>query len=259
MRLLFTLIGAALTGLAWNVGAYPFVTCTSTYTSNGWFEYRLTLHEDPFFRQVELIGLDIALPTNAIAVGDLPAGWSMDTNANAVSWQLTIPPPPDYPEEPLPRPLTAVLKVQSPYTSFRTSEKGLIVPFMASINDFAFTRFKSINLVGLFKLNGLVPCPPEQSDGSPPTLTTIGEAVPDIELRGFITISNSAYGISYAWDGPATMIVQSSYDGTTWTNIAYTLGNEGMNTWTSAVPLTSVGTLFRLRLYSTQQHPELVQ
>jgi hypothetical protein len=234
--------------------AYPFVTCKTTCVTNGWFEYELTLHDDPFCELVDWLALETTQVTNALAVGPIPSGWTNEVSANSVSWSY-----PGIPFVPMSRPQVVHLSIQSPYTSFRWDPSALTVMFSGVFHDYVSSPVLSMNFVGFLRLAGLVPCPASEADGSPPTTTAVFESAPDINLTGFVTVSNQLRGVQFAWDNTFTMQVQTSRNLTSWSNVAYVVGDSGMNTWTSSIPLDQIGNYFRLRLYSIQKHPEMVQ
>jgi len=174
------------------------------------------------------------------------------TNAD-FQWTLLGPP-----EEPISRPHVVQLRLQSPYTSFRRDPCALTVGFTGLFRDYKSSPYSSVNMGGFFRLAGLVPCPDSEADGSPPTVTATYESFPDIRLAAFVTLSNQLQGITFAWDSTFTMQVETSQDLTSWSNVTYVVGNPGTNTWTSSIPLDRIGRYFRLRLYSLEKHPEMV-
>lgn len=247
-----------MTGLALSAHAYPFVTCKSTYVTNGWFDYELTVHNDIFFYMIDSLGFATLSGTNALTVGPMPAGWTNGIWTNELVWSYWS--YPGTPLVPLPRPQVVHMSFQSPYTSFRTDTQGQsYVTFSGQYRDFICSPYLSVNLVGFLRLSGLlVPCPETEADGSPPTRTAICELVPDIKITGFLVESNCIQGIHFSWDSTFTMGVEASWDGIAWSNVAWVVGDQGANTWRSSRPLEQIGKYFRLLLYSRTKYPEMV-
>jgi len=237
--------------------AYPFVTVKTTCGTNGWFEYELAVHNDPFWNQVDSMGLAALQVTNVQDVGAIPSGWINAVSTNAIVWSYsgTL-------TDPVARPQVIHMSFQSPHTAFRRAPNALCVMFSAYPQMDIYPRENgvapSVNIVGYRYAEGLVPCAQSEADGSPPAMTTTWDIVPDIRMTDFLAVSNQLQGVNFTWNSTFTMGVDASWDMTSWSNVACVIGDAGTNTWTSSVPLDQVGKYFRLRLYSSDKHPEMV-
>jgi hypothetical protein len=235
-------------GLTLTCEARPFVTLTSGSASNGWFEYQLYYWNDPFFREVGDIALSIPPVTNAFAIEPGAPDWTNSITTNQVYWR--------YIATNDPRGQTFHLRLQSPNTSVR---KGSGTIMFSAWLQTQYVYEEMFNLAGIMKLDCLVPCADVDADGSPPSMTSSLELRPDIAIDRLLSMSNRLRGVTFSWCWPSTMILESSSNMTSWTNVSYILGDAGSTTWTSSVPLDAVGTrFFRLGLYSTYHHPELI-
>jgi hypothetical protein len=254
MSLVRKMVLLFLLALAGECSGYPFLTCTSRYVTNGWFEYDLTVHNDPFWSEIQSVGVSLVTVSNVVAFGDVPAGWTNSLGGRYVDWwSLHAPGGP-----PMSRPQTVTLAVQSPYSAWRRAHWGVQLHFTGTPGDFIYTRFGSGNIGGYANVDGVVPCPAEEADGSAPVFTKTVHIIQDISIDRLLVISNALRGVAFSWDSPSTVILQASHNAINWTNVTYILGDPGCTTWTSSVPLDSLGKCFRLRLHSSEHHPELV-
>ena len=101
---------------------------------------------------------------------------------------------------------------------------------------------------GYVNLDCLVPCAPEQADGSPPDLVSGLELLPDVKIDGLLVTNGNVYGLTFSWAESSTVELQGSHDLTQWTPITWLFGDPPQTTWTTNVPLNSFGEFFRLRL-----------
>ena len=227
--------------------ANTFATCTSSYLSNGWFRYDLTLCDDPFFTEVSNLGLSVPV-SNPAAIGPVPLGWTNFVASRGTSWHSMS-------TSAISRPQTVSLYLQSPFASYR-SESGT-VSFVASVNDL-ISPYTSANMAGYGPVACLIPCPPGETNGAPPEINCKFEIVPDVHIQQFLFLTNRLHGLSFSWCHNSTMQLQSSSNLINWTNTTYILGYPDTTTWTSSVPMDTLGKYFRLLLISNKHHPELI-
>ena len=228
--------------------ANQFAQLQSAYLGGGWFQYTLTSRPDPFWQEADLEEFVVPGFSNIVSVGANPADWQNQTNSGAsADWWFTGTPPQA-------RPYPRVFLVQSAYTNYCASTNGaMLTAFVDPANYFvAGTNVETKFEAAYGAIGCLVPCPPAQADGSPATITSTFQLYPDIAINGFLTISNNPCGLTYGWGaGNYTVLVQASPDLQNWTNIAYALGGPPSSTWTSPVPLSVLGSFYRLQLIAT--------
>lgn len=106
----------------------------------------------------------------------------------------------------------------------------------------------SDNVVGYAAVPCLVPCRPDQADGSPTNVVYDLKLLPDIAINGLIQTNGEIYGVGFAWTNSSTLVLQGTHDLNAWTNIAYIWSNPPETVWTTNTPLNSYGDFFRVAL-----------
>lgn len=239
------------TGLSGANYSQPFVSCQSTYLGSGWFQYEVTIHNDPFFQALESPSFTPRYFTNFLALGSTPANWGSATNATSISWSYTT-------NSAVPRPYNVTFLAQSTNTTFKEGE--LLFAFSVyPQTPFVSSPVFPVNIAGVVDVSGLVPCAPGDEDGSPSSLYSSMGLTPDIKIDDFLVVSNRLTGLLFSWDYESTMIILASDDFQSWTNVSYALGYTGQTTWTSSVPLDVYGKYFRINLFATEHRPELIE
>ncbi len=232
--------------------ATTFLTLQSTYLGNGWFRYQMEVMNDPFFAEAAITGLNIPF-TNQIDQVAGTNGWSYQSGNG---WEFTN----GYPA----RPYSETFLVRSSATSYRlapmTNWNGAVVLMSLALND-VFPGFAggvfSQNIVGLASLPCLVPCRPEEADGSPTNFVFNLKLVPDVNLNQLIQTNGDIYGVDFAWNLPATFLLLGSSDFKTWANISYLWSDPPETVWTTNAPLTSFGNFFRVELVADGHQTKL--
>ena len=157
-----------------------------------------------------------------------------------------------------------VFLVRSAETSYRLGANGVtdgaLVTFslyLAEFNPWAFGGVASANIVGYAGFPCLVPCPPEQADGSPTNFSYALKLVPDVVIQQLIQSNGVIAGVDFSWDYNSTFLLQASTELTTWTNVAYLWSYAPETLWTNNTPLNDFGQFFRLELVASDQTTNL--
>ncbi|MGA2180079.1 MAG: hypothetical protein ABSH15_10920 [Verrucomicrobiota bacterium] len=231
-----------------NSFATTFLQFDSTYLGDGWFQYRMQVMNDPFFTEADIIGLQINF-TNQIDQSTDSQNWTNYDSDNAYScWFFSQ----SYPA----RPYEEVFLVRSAETSYRLGTNngvldGVLVVFslyLADFNPWVLNGDVSANIVGYAAFPCLVPCPPEQADGSPTNFSYTLKLLPDISIQQLIQSNGVVSGVDFLWDYDSTLLLQASTDLTTWTNVTYIWSVPPETLWITNTPLNDFGQFFRLEL-----------
>jgi hypothetical protein len=247
-------------GLLWlgsgTAGATTFLQLQSTYLGDGWFQYQMNVLNDPFFAEADVVGFGVNF-TNQIEPGTLPAGWVVAQGGGA-NWETTD----SYPS----RPYELTFLVRSSETSYRlgvaTNWDGAFVLFSLVLTEVypgVGSGIISGNIVGYALMPCLVPCSPEEADGSPTNFVYDLKLLPDVTLNQLIQTNGQIYGVDFTWDAESTFVLQGTTDLNNWTNIAYIWSYPPETVWTTNAALNAYGQFFRVALvadgYSTNLPP----
>lgn len=240
---------ALLLGWLWlgqgTASATTFLQLQSTCLGDGWFQYQMNVLNDPFFTAVQISGFDVNF-TNQIDQGKLPPGWNAYSNSVA-SWYG----PGTYPT----RPYGLTFLVRSSETSYRlspgTNYDGAIVLLSLVLSEYfpgIADGSVSANVVGYATMPCLIPCSPEQADGSPTNFVYNLKLLPDIALNRLIQTNGEIYGVDFTWTNESTFVLQGTGNMNTWTNIAYLWSYPPETVWTTNAPLNGYGPFYRVAL-----------
>jgi hypothetical protein len=243
-RIAVALIG----GIVWAFGLCAGLSkdcfeLESHYTGDGWFQYTFRTLDDPFVEKIYLHQLTPGF-TNFVESAP-PAHW---TNClgyggwNGISYDWS---------SPQPRVNEITFSAQSSCTAFRRASLGLIAIVGIQMAPILGGEY----LGGYVSLDCLVPCAPEQADGSSPDLVSGLELVPDIKIDGLIVTNDGVYGLTFSWAEPSIIELQGSHDLSNWTPVARFNGDPPQTTWTTNVSLNSFGEFFRLLLVADRNVP----
>jgi hypothetical protein len=167
----------------------PFAELESSYLGDGWFQYTLTNLQDPYFQELDITVFGIPVFTNFLAYGADPVDWqSVSPITNSVNWNYTGPKPQN-------RPYQTVFLAQSQYTSYYTTNYGAVIAFFLYPQGYLISPNFS-NIVGFYWMSCLVPCPPEQADGSPSNSVSTAEIFPDVAINSILVISAIMFKVS---------------------------------------------------------------
>jgi len=228
------------------IRATTFLQFQSTYLGDGWFQYQMSVFNDPFFTEADITDLAVNF-AGEIGSSTTSTNWSETDSADAVStWSFTN----GYPA----RPYQETFLIQSSDTSFRlaTNFDDAITTFSLFLTGFtpAFGGggVYSENVVGYAWMPCLVPCTPDEADGSPTNYIFVLKIVPDVAINQLIQTNGNIYGMDFTWDYASTFLLQGSTDLNNWTNVAYVWSYPPETIWTTNTPLNNFGNFFRISL-----------
>ena len=233
--------------------ATTFLTLQSSCLGNGWFQYQLNVMADPFFKAVNIGGLYFNNFTNPIEHMANADGWSYSDYGNRwVNWSSAN----GYAA----RPYSATFLMRSTESSCRMGSlysEGATVIMSLSLNEVnpGYNIYEQ-DIVGYANLPCLIPCRPDEADGSPTSFVYTMKLVPDVILNQLIQTNGLTYGMDYTWNintsdnYDATFVLEGSTDLQTWTNITYIHASTPETIWTTNSPLNDYGQFFRLELFS---------
>jgi hypothetical protein len=217
----------------------------STYLGDGWFRYRLTTVDDPFFAFFDLGSLSATFENRA-EYGPTPDDWGTSTNfAGATAWE---PIGPVLPGSQV-RPYERTFLVRSLSRHFRQQVSALITMSFGTVGGY-HGYATSINIVGYVNINALVPCPESEADGSPTNLLTKVSIInlPDVEILSLVRNGAATHGVTFRYDEASTLRLDGTADFRSWNKIAYLYCDAGVTTWTTNQPLDTFGNFYRLLL-----------
>jgi hypothetical protein len=248
--LLFLLLGLG------NCLGTTFLQFNSSYLGDGWFQYQMQVMDDPFFTEADIEGLTLNF-TNQIDESTSSQNWvnsSSDDAESIWSFSQSIPP----------RPYEETFLVRSAETSYRLGTNmefyGAVVVFsldLAEVNPFTYGGVFSQNVVGYANMPCLVPCAPEQADGSPTNFSYALKLLPDVSIQQLIQSNGVVDGVDFVWDYASTFVLQATTDLTTWTNVAYIWSYPPETLWTTNTPLNNFGQFFRIEIVAADHATNL--
>lgn len=246
----YCLLAATAICIASSAAAFDSLVLRSTCLGEGRFQYELQIADDPWIKRYEgmhfhaFTNASLLVPVSRWTNTSTDASWSYQDMTNGVA-------------APLPHPQTVLFEAHSTSAAFR---RGVaLVGFIFAHQDDLVSKSVPVTLAGFARMAALVPCAAGDADGSPDTLSSAFAFHDDITVQNLVTLSNHVYGLSFDFPLESTVVVQGSPDIKNWTNISYALGNPGVTTWTSAVPIEAKGPFFRVLLFSTMHRPEMVE
>src|SRR5262249_25122093 len=148
-------------------------------------------------------------------------------------------------------PYTETFLLRSTETSFRlgaqTNVDGALVTFSLFPTELN-PAFGSANVVGYAMMPALLPCSPDQADGSPTNFFFALELLPDVPINQLIQDGSGVYGVDFTWGFDSTFVLQGTSDFNNWTNVAYIWSYPPETAWTTNQALNSYGSFFRIAL-----------
>lgn len=212
----------------------------SHYNGDGWFTYTFRTLDDPLIPVIRLYQLD-PLFTNFVASVP-PADWTnffYQGNWEGIMYDQS---------SPQPRLNEITFSARSSFTTFKRLPLGLTAVVFIQLAPLMGGE----GYGGYVRLDCLVPCAPEEADGSPPDLDSRLELIPDVQVADLIVSNGGVYGLTFSWNEPSTVELQGSHDMTHWTPVTRLFGEPPQTTWTTNVPLNSFGDFFRLQLIANR-------
>jgi len=226
--------------------ATTFLELDSSYVGDGWFQYRMQLMKDPFFSEAYVTELVVNF-TNQVDCQTSPQDWTNTVWGNTQSDWFPSQDPPE-------RPYENTFLMRSSETSYRlatNSFDGAAVLMSLYPVEWLFpypSGIVSANLVGYACVPCLVPCGPDEADGSPATFSYALKLLPDVAIQRLIQTNGVVQGLDFTWGYASTFLLQASMEATTWTNVCYLWSSPPETVWTTNLPLNSFGQFFRLEL-----------
>ena len=225
--------------------ARDFVSVKSSYLGDGWFSYQVRMEPNPFFSSQIMIFANANSFSDRIDYNMPPNGWSADTNGTTLNWtkndQL----------EPHALPIEFTMVGRSSLSGFRTETRALTIGFLLWLHDGFHSPLISENIAGYVMLPALVPCAPNESDGSPLEMFSGYEALPDPQV-----VELGPNFLRYCWPNTNTVVIEASHDLQSWSNLAQTIGYGGTTTWSTAQSMDTFGRYFRVGLVAMRALPE---
>lgn len=218
------------------------VELRSRYLGDGLFEYRLRTLEDHLFSEIKFSQL-VPGPFTGYVSNTLPPHWTNGLykgHWNGIHYDESLPQP---------RINEITFSVQTSSTHFRREPYGFGTILSVHFDP---QYFGGESEGGYLNLDCLVPCAPEESDGSATVLVSRHEFVPDIVIDGLVFTNGHVHGLTFSWPVTSTVELQASHDLVAWTPVARFPGQSGQTTWTTNSPLEGFGRTFRLLLIDTR-------
>jgi hypothetical protein len=224
-----------------SVLARDVIEVESRYLGNGCFQYTLRTLEDPFVTDIFFGYLGPQPFTNYVS-NTLPPHWTnsiSEGNWWGIAYDASVPQP---------RVNETSFSVCSSSTSFRREQYGFQTTFAFLLADCFQTRYWA----GTFNSPCLVPCAPEEADGSDHQMVFRFEIVPDLVINQLIVTNGEVHGVTFSWVSASTVELQGSHDLSYWTPVARLAGYSPATTWTTNSSLNACGKFFRLRAISVK-------
>ena len=245
-RVLISLFTLCWMGQA-SLPATTFLELQSTYLGNGWFQYQMSVKNDPFFTEADIGNLNINF-TNQTDRGTNSDNWTNAFSNTYSTWA-----PSTYP--PQPRPYEETFLIRSSETSYRlgalTNADAAMVVFsltFAAYYPYSLSGVYSANVVGYAMMPALVPCSPAEANYSPTNFVYDLKLLPDVAINRLIQNNGQISGVDFTWGYNSTFLLQGSSDLNTWSNIAYIWSTPPETTWTTNQELDNDGKFFRLAM-----------
>jgi hypothetical protein len=236
-----------LSGLVLGLGtarATTFLELQSTCLGNGWFQYEMSVFNDLFFSEADITQLQISF-TNEI--DQIPGTNNWVNNAwgnNYSSWTFGS----GYPA----RPYVETFLIRSSQTAYKLAttipNQALVLLSLYCTGINPLTAGACLNIVGFARMPCLVPCSPEEADGSPTNFVYVLKLLPDVAINSLIQSNGVILGVDFSWDYDSTFLLQGSTDFNQWTNIAYIWSESPETIWTTNASLGEYGQYFRVAL-----------
>lgn len=164
----------------------------------------------------------------------MPSGWTAPNGTQAV-W---------LPEGTVTRPSQHVFRCRSSYRDFKTGSAANTVQLTTLSGDSGL----GFDLNGYAWCDGLIPCPPEEADGSATVLTSKVENNPDLRITNLYLYQGRVTGISVNWSIALVYVLEASPDLAVWHDVTTFSTPNGSAQLGS---LEDPGPFFRVRVYDS--------
>lgn len=246
-RLIILLALGCLVFGAPSLQAADFLRMESSYLGNGWFQYRVTLADDPYFEAASISAFSISFPGRT-EYGVGPADWSSsDAVAGEANWTADT-------QQVQARPYERTFLVRSSHTTFKTVDQAVRFVGLATPKTQLQSAQVPVGAVFL-QLRGVVPCPPGEADNSSAVHQSSAALRQDLRITALTVVAGVPASLSYEWPYDSTVSLEGSFDFVTWTPIVMISGDAGLTTWNATVPLENSGRFFRLALIANEKMP----
>jgi hypothetical protein len=229
------------------VRAADFLRMESSYLGDGWFQYRVTLVEDPFYEAASIGAISVSFPGRT-EYGEDPTHWSSSAAvADEANWSAE-------PQQSQARPYERTFLARSSHTTFKTVDQAVKFVVVATPQ----TRLQTAQVqevAVILRLRGVVPCPPGDADGSEAVQSSSAALREDLRLTSLVMENGAPISISYEWTYDSTVSLEASFDLKSWTPVATIQGEDGVTTWNATTPLENAGHFYRLVLIANDQGP----
>jgi hypothetical protein len=226
--------------------AADFLRMESSYLGDGWFEYRVTLVEDPFY-EASIGAISMSFPGRTEYGAD-PEHWSSSAAvAEEANWSADT-------QQGQARPYERTFLVRSSHTTFKTVDQAVKFAVVATPQTQLQTA-QVQEVAVILRLRGVVPCPPGEADGSAAVQSSSAALREDLRLTSLVMENGAPSSISYEWTYDSTVTLEASFDLKSWTSVATIQGEAGLTTWNATTPLENSGHFFRLVLIANEKNP----
>jgi hypothetical protein len=229
--------------------ATTFLRLQSTFLGDGWFQYQMSVMNDPFFTEADITWAGINFTNEIDQIEDSTNWIYAGRNEPYSSWLFTNGIPA--------RPYTETFLIRSSETSYRlaggTNGQGALILmslYPAGIYPGMASGVFSQNIVGYANTPCLIPCRPEDADGSPTNFVYDLKLLPDIEINHLVQGPSGFDGVDFTWGFKSTFLLQGTMDYNRWTNIAYLWSSPPETVWSTNQSLGDYGQFFRMELVS---------
>ena len=219
----------------------------SSYLGAGWFQYRVTMADDPFYEAASISALSISFP-GRVEYGADPVDWaSSGAVAEEANWTAAA-------QQVQARPYERTFLVRSSHTTFKTVDRAASF-FVVATPKIHLQSAEVQQVTVRLQLRGVVPCPPGDADGSAAVQSSSAALRDDLRISTLTMAGGVPVSLSYDWPWDSTVSLEGSFDFVTWTPIATIHGDAGLTTWNATVPLENSGRFFRLALIANVKNP----
>lgn len=241
------LVGCLLVS-GFSLRAADFLRMESAYLGDGWFEYRVRLVDDPFYETASLGAISVSFP-GRVEYGVDPAGWlSSMAGMDKAIWNSGM-------QQGQLRPYERTFLARSTHRTFKTVDQAAQITYTATSRSGLLPAAQAGQIAGLLSFRALVPCPPEDADGSAAQQSSSQALRDDLRISS-LTIENGVpTKLSYEWPHASTVSLEASSDLENWTSVTTIEGVAGMTTWDATVALENFGRFYRLILINHEESP----
>jgi hypothetical protein len=241
------LLAGCLLLSGFSLSAANFLEMESSYLGDGWFQYRITLTEDPFYQEASIGTVSIDFPGRT-EYGSDPDSWSSsNSDAGRAIWNFDV-------QQVQTRPYERTFLARSSHTTFKTADLVAQITYSATPKE-ALQSGQVTPFAGVIRLRGVVPCPPGEADASEVVQTSSVSFRDELRITSLTVAGGVPTGLIFDWTYDSTVRLEASFDLKTWTPVTTISGTAGETVWTATEPLETSGNFFRLVLLANEKDP----